>query len=225
MAKYIDFEEVVAESITAIGAEGDDEIAKNFARTWIYRGLQELGSSDEQITVCAIYPKNLLLKKPKDLKTLIDVALYDEQHNLIPHKWHDGKKRIFPQTDGITFIVDDETQFFGPVDLSEDATNIVIGTNGTNVSYALVRYWQYPIDSNGLPMIREDEVEALSMYVRYRHSLRKNQNQSEIRENKLEWFRLADRCRAMKKAVTNEQAKTITSILNRQIPNFNKSTF
>jgi hypothetical protein len=126
-----------------------------------------------------------------------------------------------------TSTEDGETteQFIGPIDISEDSNNFVLGTNGTCVAYALVRYWQYPLDENELPLIREDEVEALSMYVRYRWSLRMNENQSEIQANRMEWFRAADQCKAMKKSINNEQAKTIAASMNRMIPSFNRSKF
>lgn len=229
--QYIPFEEVVAESITSIAANGDDEIIKQFARQWLWRGLQSLGNSRELIAVCRVTPKNLLISKPKDLKQIIDVALYDSSGCLLPHVWHTGKKRIYPQTDALIYnrIEDDgttTTQFFGPIDLSEDRYNIIIGTNGGDqVSYADIRYWQYQIDKDGLPLIREDEVEALTLYVRYRHSMRRNENQSEIAQNRLEWQRAADQCKAMKKSTTNEEAKTAGRILNRMVPIFNRSQF
>lgn len=228
---YVDFQEVVAESISAIGADGNDETAKQFATQFIWRGLQSLGNSDERIAVCTITPKNLLAKKPKDLKQIIDVALYDANDNLLPHVWHTGKSRIYPQTDGVIYTStnddgESEYTFYGPIDISEDQYNIIIGTNGgDNVASVKIRYWQYPIDANGLPIIREDEVEALILYVRYRWSMRQNLNQSEIRENRIAWMQAADQIKGLKKSFNNEQAKTSARLLNRMIPNFNRSQF
>lgn len=229
--QYVPFEEVVAESITAIGADGNDEIAKQFARQWIHRGMQSLGDSDERINVVTLYPKNLLIKKPKDYKQLVDIALHDSANNLLPHTFHTGKTRIYPKTDTILYTTTDESgntveEFYGPIDISEDQNNFVIGTSGGDaVHHMMLRYYQYPIGDDGLPLIREDEVEALSMYVRYRWSQRQNTNQSEIRDNRLEWQRAADQCKAAKKVSNNEQRKTIAKIFNRMISNFNRSKF
>jgi hypothetical protein len=229
--QYVNFDEVVAESIATIGADGNDEIAKQFARQFIWRGLSHLGDSQEIIAVDKIYPNNnLFIRKPKNLKKIIDMALYDSANNLLPHVWHTGKKRIYPQTDGILYTSTDSdgdeiSEFVGPIDISEDQYNFILGTNGASVAYAMVRYWQYPLDENGLPLIREDEVEALTMYVRWRWSLRKNENQSEIQANRMVWMQLADQCKAMKKSISNEQAKTIAANRNRMLPNFNRSKF
>jgi hypothetical protein len=48
-------------------------------------------------------------------------------------------------------------------------------------------------------------------------------NQSEIRENKIAWQQAADQCKALKKSTSNEEAKTIHRLVNKMIPNFNRS--
>lgn len=229
--QYVDFDEVVAEAILTIGASGDDEIAKNFARTFIWRALQKLGVTDNTIQVVQIYAKNLLIKKPSNMKKLEEIALFDANGCYIPHIFHSGNSRIYPNVESYSYTVnegtDDEVTYTLPVDLSESDTSFVIGTNGTNVAYALVRYYPYPLDDRNRPMVREDEVEACSAFVRYMWSKRKNENQSEIRENRDEWLRLADYCRAEKKSsdFSNEVRKQIASTFNRMIPNFNRSRF
>ena len=234
MAQYISFDEVVSESILTIGLSGDDELAKNIARTFIWRGLQKLGSSDDQLEVCQADAKNLLIKKPK-MKRFEAIALFDVNDNFIPHIFHSGVKRIYPNTESYSYNVvtdegtDDEetTTYYAPVDLSENRNSFVIGTNGTNVAYALIRYWGYPLDANGLPLIQECEVEALTLYVRFKWSQRKNENQSEIAANKMDWMQAADWTIAHKKSVDNhgERKKQQAALLNRMIPNFNRSRY
>lgn len=229
MAKYIDFEEVVAESVLTIGLSGDDELAKNFARTWIYRGLQKLGSSDDQLEVSRVDAKNLLIKKPLKMKRLDAIALYDANDNYIPHIFHGGNKRLYPNTEEFTYTTSTSDEVhYGPVDLSENRTSFVLGTNaGDNVAYALIRYYGYPVGTDGLPLIQECEVEALTLYVRYRWSQRKNENQSEIRENKIAWMEAADWTVAHKKSVDNhgEKKKQQAALLSKMIPNFNRGRF
>lgn len=226
--KYVDFEEVVAESILTIGLSGDDELAKNFARTWIYRGLQKLGSSDDQLEVSKVDAKNFLIKKPKQMKRLDAIALFDSNDNFIPHVFHGGNKRMYTNIEDSTYTVSNSDEVhYGPVDLSENRTSFVVGTNGDNVDYALIRYYGFPVDTSGLPLIQECEVEALTLYVRYRWSQRKNENQSEIRENKMAWMEAADWTIAHKKSVDNhgEKKKQQAALLNKMIPNFNRGRF
>ena len=228
---YVDYEEVVSESVAIIGLSGDDEIAKNFIRTWLWRGLQSLGTSEQMLQDTKVHVKNLLIKKPK-MKKLEEIALYDVNGNFIPHIWQTGK-RIYPNVEQYSYDVvlnegtdEEETvTYYTPVDLSENKECYVLGTNGIQVSYALIRYWGYPLDSAGMPLIREDEVEALTLYARYKWSQRKNENQSEIRENKITWQQAADICRAEKKGsdMTNEKRKKIAADFNRMLPNFNRS--
>lgn len=233
--QYVTFDEVVSEAISIIGASGDDEVAKNFARQFIWRGLQKLGSSDDQLEVSRVDAKNLLIKKPK-MKRFDAIALYDASDNLIPHVFHSGGgKRIYPDVESYSYKVvtdagtadEETTTYYLPVDLSENRQSFVIGTNGTQVAYALIRYWGYPVDSAGEPLIQECEVEALTLYVRYKWSQRKNENQSEIQANKLAWMEAADWTIAHKKSVDNhgEKKKQQAALLNRMIPNFNRGRY
>lgn len=232
---YIPFDEVVSESILTLGLSGDDELAKNFARTWIWRGLQRLGSSDDQIEVSRVDAKNLLIKKPPKMRRFDAIALYDSSDNYIPHVFHSGTSRIYPNVESYSYDVvlnegtaDQETVTYTlPVDLSENRNAFVIGTNGACVSYALIRYWGVPVDSSGEPLIQECEVEALTLYVRYKWSQRKNENQSEIAVNKQAWAEAADWTIAHKKSVDNhgEKKKQQAALLNRMLPNFNRSRF
>jgi hypothetical protein len=228
---YIEFDEVVAESMLIIGG-GDDEVAQNFAKTFIWRGLQKLGSTDDTIEVCKVTAKNFLLIKPKNMKRLDEMALFDSNDCFIPHVFHAGVSRIYPNTESYRYSYTNDdgtttTELCVPVDLSENKTAYVLGSNGNRVAYAYLRYYPYPMDTSGNPLIREDEVEALTAYVRYKWSQRKNENQSEIAQNLSEWLRLADYCRAEKKAsdFTNEVKKSIASQWQRMIPNFNRSRF
>lgn len=232
---YVDFDGVLAEAISVIGASGDDEVAKNFGRQWIWRCVTDFPVSEDNIKVCRIDVKNLLLKKPSEMQRFLEVALYDVNDNFIPHVFHTGQKRIYPNVESYSYNVvlnegedDEETvTYTAPVDLSEDRNSFVLGTNGSNVSYAQVRYFAYPLDNNGLPMIREEEVLACVYFVRFMWSLRKNDNQSEIRNNELLYKQEADRVRAKRKSMdfSNEKRKQIAASLNRMLPNFNRSRF
>jgi hypothetical protein len=235
MNKYVELDSVVNEAIATLGLSGDDDLAKNFCRTFVWRFVVDLPITDDAIKVAKVYPKNLILKKPVDMRRGLEVALYDASDCLIPHKFHSGKERIYPNVEEYSYNVttnegtDDEetTTYYIPVDLSEDGTAYYLGTNGTEVSYALVRYFSYPLDKAGMPMIREEAVEAATLFCRYKWSLRKNENQSEIANNRLMYQQEADRCRARMKSfdMSDEHRKAIAQSLNRMLPNFNRSRF
>lgn len=234
MSKLVEFEEVIAEAVAVLGYPEDEEVAKNFARQWAWRALTYLGTSDDTIQVAEVQVKNLLIKKPK-MKRFLEIALFDSEDNFIPHIFHQGNTRMYPNNEVYSYDVvlnentdqEETVTYYTPVDLSENETSFVLGTNGTEVSYALIRYYPYPLDANNLPQIREEEVDAIVAYVRYRWSQRRNENQSEIQANKIAWMESSDYCKAAKKAsdFSNEVRKKIAATFNRMVPNHNRSRF
>lgn len=228
--QYVSLDSVVAEAMGVVGEGYDAETLKNLARQWVWRAVLKLPITDDNIKVCELKPKNLIMKKPSDMRCFIEIALYDSNDCFIPHVFHAGKTRIYPDnrillaatgTDALTPIN------CIPVDISEDEYGFYIGTNGDNVSKALVRYFAYPLDNDGMPLIREDDVLACIYFVRLQASLKKNDNRSEIAQNKDFYDQEIDRVRARRKslALSEDRKKTIGAIMNRMIPNFNRSTF
>lgn len=185
---------------------------------WVWMSLQDLGLSDEDIRTCTIRPKDCIAKKPEDVKHIIELALYDAQGNELNHKFRTGAKRIYQDkrlfpvesSNGSETISSNSLTI--PVDVSEDRYNIILGTNGSHVTDIVLRYFTYPIDEKTkLPLVREMEVMAVIYFIRYMWALRANENQSEIAQAELRWFRESDRVRARKKmhSVTPEKAKQI----------------
>ena len=227
MTKYVTLDSVVNEAIATLGLSGDDDLAKNFCRTFVWRFVVDLPITDDAIKVSKVYPKNLIIKKPPEMRRALDVALYDSSDCLIPHIFHSGKQRTYPNIEELAYTNSDGDVVYTGIDLSEDGQAYYLGTNGTPVSYALLRYFAYPLDSSGQPMIREEAVEAATLFCRYKWSLRKNENQSEIANNRLMYQQESDRCRARLKSfdMSEETRKEIAATLNRMLPNFNRSRF
>lgn len=228
--KFVEFDSVVAEAIAILGLSGDDDLAKNFCRTFVWRFVIDLPITDDAIKVTKIYPKNLILKKPVDMRRPLEVALYDVADCLIPHKFHSGRERIYPNTEEYSYNVttnEETTTYYAPVDLSEDGTSYYLGTNAGDVAYAKVRYFGYPLGKDGLPMIREEAVMGAMLFCKYMWSMRKNENQSEVANNERMYKMEADRCRARLKSfdMSEETRKAIAASLNRMLPNFNRSRF
>lgn len=225
--KYVELESVVARAISVVGVGIDNELMKNFAREWIWMAVLDLPVSEDNIKVCQIESKNLTMKKPDDMRRFLEIALYDDQDRYIPHVFHAGKKRIYPDTRVFPMSVDASYECGVPVDLSEDQFAFYIGTNGSNVSYGLVRYFAYPLDKDGMPMIREDDVMTCVYFVRFMASMRRDDNRSAIQQNELLYKQEADRARAKRKSedLSADKMKTISGIMNRMIPSFNNSNY
>lgn len=213
---YVSLDTVIARIQTTVPTATSHD--KLIWKEWIYEGLQNLGISDEDVRVTVLYPKEGLVKKPDDMRVLLDLAVYDDNGNQFAHKFRTGGKRIY-KDDRLFNLVstsgNEDTSsesLVNPVDVSEDRYNFILGTNGSHVTQVFVRYWAYPIDEKTkLPLVREDEVMALRYFVLYMLALRKNENQSEIQQAEIRWFREADRVRAQKKmnSLTPEKAKQI----------------
>jgi len=58
------------------------------------RHLMQLGTGEEEIVVCTIEAKNLILLNQPNLRQYIEMALYDAQGCYISHEFHAGKQRI-----------------------------------------------------------------------------------------------------------------------------------
>ncbi len=225
--KYVPLNEVVAEAIAVVGDGGQDaETLKALARQWVWRAIIDLPVTEDNIEVCRIDVKNLVMKKPDGMRRFLDIALYDINGNYVPHRFHSGKKRIFPDTRIFPSNVNDENNpVIVPADLSEDPYGFYLGTNGSTVSYGMVRYYAYPLDRDKMPMIPEEAVQMCVYFVRFSASMKKNTNRSEIQQNELLYKQEADRVRARYKASHNDNGKTIGDIFNRMIPDFNRSYF
>lgn len=225
---YVNLDSVIAEAISVVGVGVDEELMAGFARQWVWTAVCDLPVTEDNIKVCEITNKNFTLKKPDDMRRFLEIALYDSSDRYIPHVFHAGKKRIYPDYRIFPAATNNPDHVnCVPVDLSEDQFAFYIGSNGTTVSYAKVRYFAYPLDKDGMPLIRQDDVLTCIYYVRFMASLRKNDNRSEIQQNELLYKAEADRARAKRKSqdLSTDKLKTISGVMNRMIPSFSKSVF
>lgn len=228
---YCDMNSVIAEALS-ITPQSDAQ-DWSFARQWCVTAIEQLGTSEDEIKVAQILNQQLVIPKPDDMRQFIELALYDGQGNYIPHNFRAGRKRIYPNRENWPYQVLTPTnnyseintanQIFFPVDVSEDQLNFYLGTNGMMVSYAYVRYFAYPVDANGLPMIRLDEKFAVMSYIKYCKASRNGSNQAEIAMMYQTWQVQSDRARAHKKAasLSNDKMIGIARSWVSLLPNFN----
>lgn len=221
---YVPCDEVIETASSVISTSTEQD--KALMLQWLWEGLQQLGVSEEQIQVCSLIPKNCIAKKPADLRMLLDISLYDSQGCLIPHVFRSGKKRIYPIQSPTNVVVSDGVITPLWIDVSQDLYNIILGSNALDtVAVVGIRYFAYPLDPQGRPMVRQDETMALIYFLRFMWSLRKNDNRSEIAQNEMMWLRACDIAKAAKKMVPQEQLKTIARAWRSLIPNLNDNQF
>jgi hypothetical protein len=225
---YVDLDSAVAEALqyVANASPEDEAICRQFA----WRALIQFGSGEDEIDTAIIKIKNLIAKKPANCRDVIELACYDSAGNLLPHTFRTGKKRIYPNSEYLAVSTQSdgaELVYWQSVDISEDRYNIIIGTNGVEVSEIHLRYYSYPLDTKGQPMIREEEMMAIILYIRYALSMRRNDNRSEIEQNKMSWFHEFDRVKAAKKSrgLNNDKRKLISRNWMKMLPSFNTSKF
>lgn len=205
---FLDFKQVLAFSLTTCkGATAEDRL---FFSAWIPAAMRDIGPSKDWYKVDVLYPKDFSFKKPDDLVSTCMIALYDSSDQQIKYNYNPGSKRIVPNR----FLINtsESTQeITGRIDLSEDSHYFHMGSNGADVSYAMIRYLAMPVDSDGFPMIPEDHLMAYEAYCKYMWSRRENDNQSAIAQNYDIWLRERDRIKGRNKMPSMLEAEGIFS--------------
>lgn len=225
--QYYSLDEVVAEAMLIVKDKDKYQLP---ARQWVYSALIYHGSADDEIDVCEITVKNLLAKKPDACRQILELACYNSAGELLPHTFRGGKKRIYPNQNAIATVINEDGEtvtYWESVDVSEDRFNIILGTNGTDVAKIKLRFYSYPLDNQGQPLIRDDEKQSCIYFVRFQIALLQDDNQSKIQLDEQRWKLEADRVRAGKKvsSMNGEKRKAISRNWMKLLPNFNHSQF
>ncbi len=160
MAKrFLTLDEVVGEAMSIV--KGATSEHRNVAKTWAYRGLRQLGPSKDNIEVCTLYPEDYVMMKPSDFHSAIDVALYDSAGRELRCSYRSGNKRIH----------EDFSDLDGLIKISEDDEYFNLSSNSTNVAYAKLRYFRFPVDQDGFPLFPEYSADAIAMFIKYKLAL------------------------------------------------------
>jgi len=221
---YVSINEVTAAAQTVM--KQSDNMDRNLWKYWAYLAALELGVSDDEIRVAELTPNvDLEAPLPQGCRQIIELALYDSSDTQLKHKYRTGTTRIYPNEYDDYMTTSYETDVFQrvyPVDVSNDMNYVYLGTNGEHVTKIVIRYFAYPVDDSGQPMIREEDVMACVYFIRYMDALRQDDNRSKIQQDQLNWFREADRARARKKmsSMTPDKARSIMNSLMKVVPAF-----
>ena len=220
-SRFVTIDEVVNEASTYIGEATDLE--RLMMRQWVYRALNLIGPADENIKVCEIAVKDYAAVIPNDcvgLSYILDLALKDAHDNDIPYRYESGKERIHERifTDSIPNEIPRQTE------VSVDNKTIIL-SNNPNVKKVKLRYFSLSIDSNGDLMITEDMVFALVCFIRLAWAMRKNDNRSQIQQDREMWLGEMQRVKANRKMPSELEMRDIVKKWMTLIPALNRRTY
>lgn len=173
---YSTIDEITAEAMSIIpNATTTDRLV---ARQWAYRALTKIGPFKQSVTNDKIDVCDLSIEKPCDYQEAIDLVLYDTNDKEVNYVYRGRGKGVHSKQENENLI-----------HLSEDAYHWHLSSDAEHVKYCLVRYWNLPIDKDGSLLIPEDYTLAIIYFIRFMHSLKRNENQSEIQQNRDMWLR------------------------------------
>lgn len=218
--RFLNIDEIVSEAASLVkGASAEERL---WFKQWAWRGLRDIGPMSDNIDVVTLYPENLVFRKPNDFYKAIDIALFDGRGNEFKTKYRSGKHRIHNSRN--IFIKDGiyNSDFDGTIDISEDAHFFYLGTNGRDVTYAQLRYFKLPVDSDNNPIFPEYMAKAITMYILWYWEIREDGNDQGAEDR---YLRARSEARAQGKVPNGLLYKQIAKEWNSMIQYYNPDRF
>ena len=173
-SNFVHIDEPIALAMTMI--PNSSTVEKAVARAWAYQGLRDIGPGQHWLEDCVLYPdSNLSMRKPDNMYKIRSIALFKrgsdgtltEQH----YSYRGLGRRIHSNRNQLAADGQYDPASGAPIDLSEDAYFLHLGSNGSDVYCAKISYWKLPIDAQGMPLIAEYQVLAIALFIRWMWSL------------------------------------------------------
>jgi hypothetical protein len=188
---------------------------RNILKHWIYLAIKAIGPTNVNIkeTDPRLQVSGLVARKPEDMISAIEMALYDANGKEYKYRFKGQGKRV---------SLNRET-YIESIPVSWDEFYIYLGSEGEGITEIALRYYAMPFDDNGLPMIDENHLIAIIAFCRMMAAMRENNNQSAIQLNTQEWKLQREYAKTRSKMPSmlegKEIAKSWMSMINRV--NFN----
>lgn len=199
--------------------ENADTMDRAYFKEWVYLGLLDIGPTLDWFGECTLYPDTFTLKKPDGFHSAIDITLFDANGGELKSTYRGLGTRIHASDNGLINDAMYAPTLGAPIDLSEDAYYFHLGSNSTQVSYAILKYWQFPFDENGDLLIPETDVLPLALFIRYMWYLRKDDKQGIVMGNQ-KWIAARNEARGAHRTpsmlVGTEIARTWNSMIQKQ---------
>ena len=222
-SNFISVDEPIAVAMGLI--PNSSSVEKAVARQWAYMGLRDIGAGIHWLEDCVLYPNsNLSMRKPDDMWKAIDIALLDTNGQELRFSYKGLGRRI--HSSGKLSLDSGEyaPSLHAPIDLSEDNFYFHLGSNGSSVYCAKVKYWKLPVDTYGQPMIPEHQLLAIALFIRWMWSMA-HSDKEDRKLARIEYLQARSEARALGKMPSgiemDQVAKEWPNMLNApQFKNF-----
>lgn len=189
----------------ATATNEDRLLFKNF----VYQAYIDIGPNKSWLHECVVPVEDLSIKKPSDLSTLVDMALYNANDCEVPYTFHPSATTRIHVDRFLIHSAVTQQRILTRIDVAEDAWYFNLGSNGSIVSYAKLRYLALPTDKNGDLLIPDYYQMAMMLFCRWMWSMRKNDNRSEIDQNRTYYQVERDKVKGKNKMPSPVEARAI----------------
>jgi len=201
--------------------EEADTIDRAFIHEWVFEGLKQLGPNISWYDEAVLYPVEYSFKKPDNMSSAIDFALYDSQDHELRFVLRGRGSRIHQSDNQLINDGEYAPGLGAPIDLSEDSHYYNIGTSAgaQAVAYAYIKFFKFPVDETGQLLIPEEDTMPLVYFIRHMWYLRKDDKMG-IAQSNNKWIAARNEARGAHRTpsmlVGKEIARTWNSMIQKQ---------
>lgn len=206
MNRFLEVDEVVANASTFIKGMSD-ELAL-IMRQWVWMAMRDIGPSYDLIETAEININDNSAAKPLDLTgNIIDMAVYEENGEQIPHRYNYSGSKIHKGRER------------NKIDVYEDPNYIHFSDFEKTPSYVKIKYFKMPLDDCNEPLVPESHLNAIVAYLKFSYYFREGNDFGMIGMSKNHWEQERLKIRAKNKSVAGERAKQMVKEWMSIIPN------
>jgi hypothetical protein len=209
--KFLTINEAVASCSSVIkNPSREDRLIIKF---WIWLAEKQIGCHNANIAVDELDVYDLSVLKPDNHLNTIDLSLVTNDGSDIKYVYRGANKRIHETSTSNNPSL---------VDVYEDRFNIFLGSNATSVDKIILKYWSYPVDEDGNPLIPEEHMYAIMRFVSYMYAEKESLPESKISRLSVEWKLQASKARAKNKMPDIPEARSIMKSWISLLPDMSK---
>lgn len=213
---FVTMDQVVANSATLI--QDTDPKNRNIFKQWTYLAERQLGFSGEHVAAKKIYIDNLTIKKPLEYAVGIDLAIFDASDQEYKYHFRGWNKRIHNESSLVYAGTNSSlSASVYEIGISEDPFYFYLDSTGSNISYANLKYYSYPIDERGDMLIPEHHLYAIMQFNYWMWQKRKGDNQAAIGMAKDDWKSARVEAKANNKIPSMLEGRDIARMHNSMI--------
>jgi hypothetical protein len=181
--RYVSIQESVANAMIALGLEQDEY--RNIFTDWAYEATRSIGVSEVNLKTEEIAISNGLASIPSDMAYPDQIALKKSGSDEFVYPiFNSSYWQGIPQSDQVYrtdqnyYINIQGESFVFSSDVSSDGFNRLV-----------LRYWAFPIDQDGMPLIPEYYTRAVTTYIEFMHVKRmRMRNRQEIPMSEVDYM-------------------------------------